>query len=387
MVKKIFCLALLLALVLVKPVLADDCADKSVEEKVKCYETLIQQSQGQQKTLMDTINFFNNKMALTQAQINQTEAELKTLEEEISMLSVKIVRLDENLDNISKLLVSRVGAAYKRSLFNPIMMLFSGDGLTGFFQKSKYLEFAQQNDRNLLLEMQVSKNQHEEQKRIEEEKQKQAEILKQKLATQNQALITQRQSREKLLRVTKNNELTYQSLLNTARAEMIAIQSIVAGGGKEEKVGNINEGDRIASIISGSSACSSGSHLHFEVSENKANRNPASYLKSQEVNWDLCGWWADCDGPFAFTGSWNWPINGKPRITQGYGMTTYAKTGAYRGGPHTGLDMVSDDLVVKAVKAGTLYKGNISCGGGVLRYVKIDHQNSNVSTYYLHVNY
>ena len=66
-------------------------------------------------------------------------------------------------------------------------------------------------------------------------------------------------------------------------------------------------------------------------------------------------------------------------------MTAYAKTGAYSGGPHTGLDMVSDDLVVKAVKTGTLYKGAIGCGGGVLSYVKVDHQGSNIATYYLHV--
>jgi len=168
---------------------------------------------------------------------------------------------------------------------------------------------------------------------------------------------------------------------------MAAIQSIIAGGGQEEKAGEVNEGTRIASIISGRSACSTGTHLHFEAGENGKNINPANYLKSQDADWDLCGWWPDCDGPFSFTGSWNWPVNGKPRITQGYGMTAYAKTGAYNGGPHTGIDMVSDDLVVKAVKAGTLYKGNIGCGGGVLRYVKVEQKDSNIATYYLHVNY
>lgn len=384
--KKILVVFLLL-LVSITQIKAEDCANLSIEAKVTCYQAKVNQLQGQKQTLASAINFLNSKMALTQAQINQTEEELKKLEEEISILSVKIVRLDENLTNISKLLVSRIGASYKRSLFNPIFMLFSTDGLTSFFQRSKYLEFAQQNDRALLLEMQTSKNQHEEQKKMEEEKQKLAEILKQKLATQNSALIVQRQSKEKLLEMTKNDEMTYQSLLATARAEMAAIQSIVSGGGKEEKVGNINEGERIASIIYGRSACSSGSHLHFEVVENKANHNPANYLKSQEANWDLCGWWADCDTPFSFTGSWSWPINGKPRITQGYGQTAYSRTGAYNGGPHTGLDMISDDMAVKAAKTGTLYKGNISCGGGVLRYVKIDHQNSDISTYYLHVNY
>ena len=124
--------------------------------------------------------------------------------------------------------------------------------------------------------------------------------------------------------------------------------------------------------------------MHFEIGNNGVNVNPAGYLKSKEVEWNTC-WLGECD-QFSFSGSWNWPINGKPIITQGYGMTAYAKSGAYGGGPHTGLDMVSGDLAVKAVKNGTLYRGSIGCGGGTLRYVKVE-QDNNIDTYYLHVNY
>ena len=66
-------------------------------------------------------------------------------------------------------------------------------------------------------------------------------------------------------------------------------------------------------------------------------------------------------------------------------MTGYARTGAYSGGQHTGLDMVSGDSAVKAVKAGTFYQGSIACGGGTLTYAKVKHQGSNIDTYYLHV--
>jgi len=350
-------------------------------------QDLLNQNQGQQQTLTSTIAYLNNKTALTESQIKETEAELKKLEEEITVLSVKISRLDENLDNISKLLVLRIGAAYKRSLFKPIYMVFASGGLSDFFERNKYLQSVQQNDRVVLLELQNSKDQHEQQKKSKEEKQVQAEALKQKLAVQNSALQTQRQSKEKLLEMTKNDERKYQDLLAAARAEMVAIQSIVAGGGQEVSAGEVNQGSKIATIISGRSACSTGTHLHFEVGENGKNINPANYLKSQEVSWDLCGWWPDCDSPFSFSGSVDWPVNGKPRITQGYGMTAYARSGAYSGGPHTGIDMVSDDLAVKAVKNGTLYKGTVACGGGILRYVKVDHKDSNTATYYLHVNY
>jgi len=387
--KKIFVFSLVLLLLSTTHVQAEDCDNFTFGsiDNVNCLENRWKATLGQIQTLASMIAYYNSQMALTEAQINQTEAELKKLEEEISLLSVKINRLDENLTNISKLLVSRIGASYKRSLFKPIYMVFATGGLSDFFERNKYLQSVQQNDRVVLLELQNSKDQHEQQKKIEEEKQAQAEALKQKLAVQNSALQKQRQSKQQLLEITKNDERKYQDLLAAARAEMVAIQSIVAGGGQEVSAGEVSQGSKIATIISGRSACSTGTHLHFEVGENGKNINPTNYLKSQEVNWDLCGWWPDCDSPFSFSGSVDWPVNGKPRITQGYGMTAYARSGAYSGGPHTGIDMVSDDLAVKAVKNGMLYKGTVACGGGILRYVKVDHKDSDTATYYLHVNY
>jgi len=382
-------IALLLVGLLLVPsaAIADECAGLAdgSNEKVVCYENKIKESRGQQQTLASTIAYLDNKISLKLAEIAQTEEEVETVEEEIATLSVKIGRLDINLNDVSQLLVSRVGASYKRSLFKPIFMLFSSGGLTDFFERNKYLQAAQLNDRKILLELQTSRDMHQEQKDLKQEKQEELEDLKATLQQQKAALGGQIQSKQELLSVTQNDERKYQSLLATARAEMAAIRSILAGYGKEEEKGQVNEGNKIATIIPGISACSNGTHLHFEVSNNKVTANPAGYLKNKDVDWDLCGWWPDCDSPFAFLGSWNWPINGKPRITQNFGMTGYAKTGAYNGGPHTGVDMVSSDLTIKAVKPGTLYQGSIACEGGTLTYVKIKHQSSNIDTYYLHV--
>ena len=46
-----------------------------------------------------------------------------------------------------------------------------------------------------------------------------------------------------------------------------------------------------------------------------------------------------------------------------------------------------DNYTVKAVKKGTLYRGGISCRGGTLQYVRVDHADDEYDTYYLHVNY
>lgn len=357
-----------------------------LNQKIAEYEKKISELQGEQKTLSSTISYLDNKVQLTQVQIAVTEQELKILTEEIAKLSIKIGDLEKSLTEVSAILNLRISETYKKSFVKPVYFLFAGQGLNDILSRVKYLKAIQLHDREMLIEMQKSKINFDSQKDLKEEKQAKEEELKKQLVSQQIALAQQKKSKQDLLTVTKNDEKKFQSLLAEARAEMEAIQSVIAGQGEETKVGEVNEGDKVASIISGSSACSTGAHLHFQVTVNNNTSDPASYLNSRGVTWSLCGWYG-CDQPFSFTGSWNWPMNDPITVTQGYGMTAYARSGAYSGGPHTGLDLVSDNLSVKAVKNGTLYRGSIACGGGTLRYVKISHKDSDIVTYYMHVNY
>jgi len=363
-----------------------DQAAQLLRDVEKACQDGINNLQGQQKTLASAITFLDNKIYLTTTQIAATEQKLKILAKEIDSLSNKIEVLNKTIAEVSTILSSRIEATYKRGKIKPVYLLFSSQGFSNFLTRLKYLKVAQTNDRQLLYKMEESKLTYDQQKKLKEEKQAEQQTLQTQLVSQKANLAQQKVAKEELLKITKNEEKRYQQLLAAARAEIEALQSIIAGQGDEVKVGDIKEGDKIASIIVGASPCSTGTHLHFEVVKNESHNNPASYLKSISVEWDNC-WLGDCDSPFSFSGSWNWPINGKPRITQGYGMTAYARWGAYGGGPHTGIDMVSDDLILKAVKEGTLYRGSIACGGGTLRYVKVEHKDSDVATYYAHVNY
>ncbi|MFH1280105.1 MAG: hypothetical protein ABII08_00650 [Candidatus Beckwithbacteria bacterium] len=391
-----FFLLLLLSVVQVK---AEDCDNLSVSEKVTCYQNKLNENQGQQKTLASTIAFLNSKMALTQAQINQTEEELKKLEEEISILSVKIVRLDENLDNISKLLVSRIGAAYKRSLFKPIYMVFATGGLSDFFERNKYLQSVQQNDRVVLLELQNSKDLHEEQKQLEEEKQKQAEALKQQLATQNSTLLTQKQSKQQLLETTKNDEKTYQYLLSVAKEQQQASAIQCLGGKITYNIGNlaskgdIGAGNRVGTMgNTGSPGCSTGAHLHFDyITEGKFEGNnltgviinPLSFLSNQTIKWFTDENYI-AEGSFGSGGN-IWPLNNSI-ITQFFGQTKYSSR--YSCGIHTGLDTVDlDNRTIRAAKGGKLYIGTLVCNSGssLINTAIIDHGNG-VFTAYLHLD-
>lgn len=369
------------------------CDDKSEAEKAKClsdlikeYEGKIVDLQGKQRTLASTIAVLNNQIALTETQILATQQGIVKLESEIQQLSTKIGQLNDVLTDVSQVLGARIEETYKRLTTSPVYYLFAANGFSDFLSRLQYLRSAQYHDRELLFTMEEARLNFDQQKTLKEEKQTELEVLKKRLGGQKVLLDQQKASKQELLQVTKNDERGFQDLLAKARAEFEAIQSILAGKGKETEVGGVKSGEAIASIISGASACSTGGHLHFEVARNGGNESPAGYLKPVDVIWDLDGWYGH-DDPFGFSGSWDWPINGTPRVTQGYGMTAYARSGAYGGAAHTGIDMVSDDLVVKGVKDGTLYRGSIACGGGTLRYVKVEHQDSDIDTYYLHINY
>lgn len=357
------------------------------KDKQICLEKKIDEAQAAKITLNNTISILNGQISVQELQIDQTQAEISGLERQISELSDRIEGLNLSLDKLTNVLVKRVGEHYKRSYTNPVLSLFSRGSLNTMLSEYKYLQLTQRQTIEAMQRAEEQRSTYDEQRQLKEEAQQQLEVKNQQLSQQQATLTNQKRDQEYLLTETRNNEARYQAELAKTLAELEAIQSIIAGRGNESEVGKVDKGEKIASIIAGASTCSTGSHLHFEVAKDNTHRDPASYLKSIDAQWNN-----NPDGSFGFGGDWDWPVDNPAKINQGYGMTYYARVRrAYGGAPHTGIDMFSKtagDYDVKAVKAGTLYRGSIACGGGLLRYVRVKHDDdSSMSTYYLHVNY
>lgn len=362
------------ALALVK---AQSCDTMCQKGDTVCLGQVMSDCSGKISTLQNQANTLKNQVAQFDAQIRLTTLKITQTEEKISLLDGRIDQLEVSLVSLTKAFSSRAVETYKLSKFeNNFAFIMSATDINDAVNRFHYLSKIQEEDRSLLARLTEAQTSYKGEKVDQEDLQKELEQQKKNLG--NQKL-----SKAQLLQITKNDEKKYQNLLSKARAEIEAIQSIVAGLGKETEVGKVSEGNRIASVIPGPSACSSGGHLHFEVVKDKAHQNPVSYLSNKSVSWDNSP-----DGQFSFSGSWQWPIGEPIRITQGYGMTYYAANlRYYGGGPHTGIDMINPgDYNVKAVKPGTLYLGSIICGSGNLRYVHV-RQDDGFDTYYLHINY
>jgi len=386
MIKKILIATLLgLSFVLIFSqnfVSASELDDK--QKEIEELEQKISDLQGQQKTLSSTITFLNTKISLTQTQISKTGVELKALESDIATLSGKINILNTSLDSLTSLLLNRISTTYKRSNVQPITLLFSSEGFSDFLTRIQYLRLVQRHDRRIIFATEQARANYDAQKDLKEQKQAEVEALNNQLLAQKSSLARQQAEKNQLLATTKNDEKTYQGLLSKAVAELAAIQGIIAGKGQETPVGDISEGNKIASYIPSASACSSGAHLHFEVVKNGTRQNPEAFLGPASLDYAYDT--SQIPETINPGGSWIWPINNPIRITQIYGNTYWTQYLHYSF--HTGIDMQnsSGDTMVKAVKQGKLFRGSIACGGGALRYVRVE-QSDGIDSYYLHVNY
>lgn len=380
---------LIISFLVVEPrqALAIECDDQLpvgnsdlLQEYTRKCEEKIGALQSESRSLKSTISILTSKINLTNAQIRSTTEQIEKLEEEIKQLSGVITGLNSSLDDLSVVLASRMREQYMQRNPNPVIMFFASSDYNQFITQLRYLSVLQKRDKVIMKELETARVDLDHQKTEKEKKQAEVEALKKKLEEQKIISVRQQSDKQRLLFETQNSESRYQQLLAKAVAELAAIESIIAGKGVEVEVKDVSATEKIATVINGPSACSTGAHLHFEVVKDKVHRNPSDYLKSDTVVWNN-----QPDGPFGFGGSWDWPLNKPIKINQGYGQTAYSAR--YVNRSHTGIDMMGSDLEVRAVKAGKLYRGSIPCGGGTLKYVHVKHRDDGMDTFYLHVNY
>ena len=358
-----------------------------VAKKIEEYQQKLNQLTQQRNTLSSEIQYMTLQINLTTLKIQETEEKINSTQKEIEILSSRIKGLDTALSHLSKLLLKKVVEGYKNKPISFFDLLFDSQNANDFISRVKYLKTAQANNQKLLVQVQETKLNFEEQKGLREEKQIELNKLETQLNRQRDDLDNQKAAKQKLLNLTQNDERIYQRLLEQARAEYAAIQGIISGAGTETKLREVKRGKNIASIIPGASCNSSGGHLHFIIQEGGTVSNPFNYLKSVDhsnCSGSACG---SSDGDsFNPSGGWDWPLNPAIELEQGYG-NTWAARNTWVGriySFHNGIDINGSSNSVLSVAEGELYRGSYSVGCA-LPYMKLVHKDSNIVTFYLHV--
>lgn len=360
---------------------------KELEAKILELTSKINELKASERTLKNEISYMDSQIKVTTLQIQESitkisekERELVKLGIDIGDLGERIGRLKESVDFQRQILQKRQIARYKlgRQLWE-IVAFIDSLSFANLSSRLKYLTFIENKDKKLLEQMQSISGSYKEQKSLLEDKKDTVERIKielesekRNLESRKQQLAEQKQDKQNILTQTKNDEATFQGLLDQARKEQQAIEETIFGAVLKDGV-QVKAGDVIALMgNTGYPVCSTGSHLHFEVRKNNQVENAEHYLKN----------YTDPNGVNLGSGSWDWPMT-NPVISQRFGKTPFSWR--YSSGQHSGVDMYNSSIFsIRAVADGVLYKGSTKCGSAVLNYVAVDHGGGLV-TWYFHV--
>ncbi len=370
----------------------DEVEDKDqLPEIIEACEQKTEELAAEKQSLSKEIETANNQINLTELRIQNSlsqlaakESEIQKLSGDIENLKTRILKLGDSIKFQENVLRERMRSRYMSLETSPLIVIFGSDTLDKLIQKTEYLKIMELQDHKLLVQMNETKNAYNvqkdlfvDQKEKEEKLKAQIQAEKSNLEAYKSQLSDQKAQKQKLLEETQSDEKKYQERLSQARAELLAIEGVVASinfknGEKVEK------GEAIAVMgNSGAPDCSTGPHLHFEVRRSGQLVNAENYLKSKEVFvYDYSDGYKNIG-----KGDWSWPMK-SPIINQRYGDTPWSWR--YSGGVHTGIDMESSDTLIYAPEDGTLIKSTQGCYNSTIKYAAIDHGDGIVS-YYLHI--
>lgn len=351
---------------------------KDKQEQIKKVEEQLSTTQAQKKTLKSQLDYIDGQTKLTELKIQESQFQITKLDREIDDLSNRITRLSTSVDKISEVLINRIVETYKHNNYSGLDLIFSSHGIADLLERIKYLQTAQANDKKILYQLQATKATYNDQKQDKETRHAQQEKLKKDLEKYEIQLEEQKKAKGELLKLTQNDEAKYQNLIKQLQSEISSISQAISNVGA--KIGPVNKGDTIAAM--GSTGCSTGPHLHYEVFENAkveggkivGNRtNPHNYLDNGKLGAPVRGY------------------PGETTITTEYGEVYYIFGSS--GTNHTGLDIAPKSYegvgrAILASESGIAYSTSAPCnysfagGTSVGKGVIIDHQNGLVTLYW-----
>lgn len=305
---------------------------EELNEEIKKHEQEIAETQTEKKTLNSAIGQIDITRKKLSTEIDITENKIEKTNYTLEELGIKIEdlnkKIEQNLEAISESMRKVQGEMAR----DPLEIILSGDTISDAFDDVEAIQQLQRNIRGHLDELRETKNQVEFEQSELRENQEELEDLKWQLSGQKEVADIARQEKETLLEVTQNKEELYRALLN-------------------EKVRQRQEFE--------AELRSFEAQLKTKIDPNRLPGKGEGVLK--------------------------YPVS-NPRITQYFGNTQFAQSGAYNGSGHNGIDFgIPTGTAIQSAESGVvLGHGNtdLGCPGGSYgKWILVKHDNGLASIY------
>lgn len=308
---------------------------RQIEELTKQaeqYTSNINKKQQEADTLQRQIDILNNQIAKLETKISITSRKIISSKIQIDSINIKIQDTTREINRKQDAVGELVKLVYRRDRENLLSLLLKNPRLSDFANQVQYSQNLDSRLVALLGDLKNQKTLLESQQQELENKKSELESLNKKQVNQKTSLDGAKSSKSTILVQTKGQESRYRQLLDNV---------------EKKKEDFFNE----LKLLEDQAVKSGAFIIHVT----------AAGLPKRGIHF----FQAPYDEFY---------------ITQGYGMTRYAKRGAYGGAPHNGIDMVAGPgSAIRPIANGSVLASGFNNGWG--NWIAVLHDGGVVSLY------
>jgi peptidoglycan hydrolase CwlO-like protein len=210
---------------------------RDLEEERADLEQKLDNLSQKKDTLSNQIQYMDTQVYLAELKAEETKEKIEQTEEEIDSLGTKIEGLDSSLDYLSRSLLRRVVDGYKNRNVSFFDLILNSDNAPDLMNRVKYYEAAQENNQKVLVQVQQTKSNFQEQKTVRERKKEELDQLTETLELQSQELQRQQDAKRTLLAATQNDEQVYRARIAEINRQIESFKNFVQTSGANSTVG------------------------------------------------------------------------------------------------------------------------------------------------------
>lgn len=309
----------------------------AIEEEIAEYEAALKEVGAEKSTLQNAIYRLETERKKVQADISYTENKIDSTDLKISQLTLEIGKTELDIqksEEAIKAVLRKLNTSDNETL---IEILLRNENLSAFWNEYEELEQVKQGMLIKVATLDELKTEYETKRNESSDFKEELLTLKNQYSDQNAVLTNNKAEKNELLSATKNEEANYQSLLEQKKEA------------KEKLLAEVREIE---------------SQLQFILDPNTI--------------------------PTPGTAVFRWPVD-NPYITQYFGYTKFAQSGAYGGSQHNGMDLGAPvGTKIYAPLTGTVRSvGNTDAVPGCYswgKWVLVDHPNG-LSSMFAHLSH